>query len=216
VKSLLLRAEALRLLALALRHPAPDVLREELESLPDELAELRALAPFVDGDLPFEHTRLFAQSTPVSPYEGSYVRTDKGVLLGQLAALYELFGVRVGAEREPPDHMGCQLEFAALLALKQALSLRDGAAEHAEVAARARQVLCEEHLGRWVGEFSRRLRELARHPFYVALAELLPVFVARDLALEGWHAEPLDARSCLPVLDPDALTCPMSERQDLT
>lgn len=211
VKQLLLRAEGYRLLALALRAPDVGELREELEAVPPELAPLGELAARLDDDVRFEHTRLFAQSTPVSPYEGSYVRTDKGALLGQLAAFYELFGARVGVEHEPPDHIGCQLEFAALLTLKHALALGEGDEEHAAVAARARRVLLEEHLGRWAGPFAGRLAERTQHVFFATLADVLASFVEGDLQAEGWRAEPLVAGRALPLVEGEELSCPMAE-----
>ena len=213
VKDALIRAEGYRLLALAVRHPEVEELRAELAAAPHELGGVGSLLPLVDDDMPSEHTRLFAQSTPVSPYEGSYVPGDKGVLLGQLAALYELFGVKVGGEHEPVDHLGCQLEFAALLSLKQALCLRDGSEEHLEVTRGARRVFMQEHLGRWVGPFARRLRERSQHAYFHALAELLPDWVARDLESEGWEAERLTDERSLPVVESDAVSCPMEPRE---
>lgn len=211
----LVRAEGYRLLALALGHPDLDELRAELAAAPVELCTIGALGAHLDAGVRFEHTRLFAQSTPVSPYEGSYVRGDKGVLLGQLAALYELFGVKVSAEHEPPDHIGCELEFSALLAVKRALCLRDGPSERLDIVERARGVFMQEHLGRWAAPFAARLRETSEHEFFRVLADVLTDFVERDLHENGWRAERLFEGRSLPVLDdPDEseLTCPLAER----
>jgi TorA maturation chaperone TorD len=210
VNHALVRAEGYRLLGIAFAHPDPALLREELASAPSELATIAArLAPHVDEQLSGVHSRLFSQSTPVSPHEGSYFVSDKGVLMGQLAALYELFGARVGgAERESPDHIGAELEFAALLSLKEALALAGGPApsESLEVTRHARQVFMEEHLGRWTDELGARLSATAEHPFYVALGQALAAWVAGDVAASGFSVQDKASRTnrALPVLEPPA------------
>lgn len=219
VKSALLRAEGYRLLGLALAYPEPEELRAELAAAPAELDPIAGrLLPWLDDELAGEHARLFSQTTPVSPCEGHYFASDKGVLMGQLAKLYELFGARVGgSERESADHIGVEVEFAALLSVKEALALDAGAEaeESLEVTRRARQVFMQEHLGRFTDELGARLAESSRHPFYALLGEVLARWVAADLAASGFCVERKAdaARRSLPVVapapEPDELTCGM-------
>jgi DMSO reductase family type II enzyme chaperone len=215
VSRALVRAEGYRLLGIAFAHPDAELLREELASAPRELAAIAArLGPHVDERLAGVHSRLFSQSTLVSPHEGNYFVSDKGVLMGQLAALYELFGARVGgAERESPDHIGAELEFAALLSVKEALALDAGPArsESLEVTQQARQVFMEEHLGRWTDELGARLSATAEHPFYAALGQALADWVAADVEASGFSVQQKasSSRHALPVIETpaDDLAC---------
>ncbi len=208
-------AEGYRLLGTALSYPKPERLRAELAGAPPELSAIaKPLLETIDDAIAGEHLRLFAQSAPVSPYEGAYVARDKGALLGQLAALYELFGAHSGgSEHEPPDHAGAEIEFVALLALKQAMALHRGELENAEITARARRVFVEEHLGRWLPELCRRLESASFHPFFQTLARTLAAWIARDIAASGFEVIPLALRRTLPVAEAteaEDLTCPVS------
>ncbi len=208
VRDAALRAEGYRLLGVLLAYPDVRRLSEELaEVVPALVPRFGGLAVLIDDDLEGEHVRLFARSAPVSPYETAYSAADKGTTLGQLAVIYEMFGLRVGgSEREAPDHVGAQVEFAALLCLKEALCLKDGDVEHHGITIAARKAFLEEHLGKWVFDFAQRLVETTTHPFYRAVATALTEWVAEDLRTSGWTALP-SGRRALPVLE-DAMVCP--------
>lgn len=209
------------LLSAGLCYPQPAALGELLRDAAAEggvVAEMAAaLLPLLDDELPGEHNRLFAQGVAVSPYERSYLGGDLGVGLGQLAALYEAFGVRArGTEGGVPDHIGAELEFAGFLCLKEDLhrpAARAGDATAVEIVQAARRTFAQEHLLRWGGLFAARLSEQARHPYYQVLSELLGAFLLRDLTEHGWVAAPRLTR--LPVVsaedDAAELSCPMAE-----
>jgi TorA maturation chaperone TorD len=215
---LLARAEGYRGLAACLRHPWDGGLEKVLGERLRSRAPARMLAPLrsmLDDGLEAEFHRLFAMSVAVSPHESAWIPGDKGVLLGGLASLYESFGMRAGgAEGEPSDHLGAELEFAAVLCLKEALAQAQGEREGAAACRRGRQVLLEEHLGHWVRPFAAALRARSEHPFYLALAERLPAWVERDLRENGWTAAqkgdgaleraPAARAARLPLLQDDA------------
>ena len=210
LRSTLVEAERYRLLGLSLCYPDPEELRSELAAVPVELEAIASvLRPHVDAALPGEYLRLFAQSAPVSPYEGTYFVEEKGVLMGQLAALYQLFGARTGGqEHESPDHIGVEGGFAALLTLKEALCLRDEEAEPLEVTRAARRAFFEDHLGRWVEEMARRLAEETRHPFYANLGPLLVSTITNDIVSRGYQPMRKARGRGLPVVnDAEHVTC---------
>ncbi len=208
----LLRAEGYRVLAAALRYPDEHELRElfaeetSADSVLQKIAQ--TLLPAVDADLEGEFNRLFAQSVAVSPHERAYTGGDLGPGLGQLAALYQAFGLRCGGrDSEVPDHIGAELEFAAFLCLKEALHREEGTAEALEavsVVRAARKTFMQEHLGRWIAAFADKLRDTTRHKYYADLALLLRDWVQRDFAGQGWEM-PIAGRH-LPVIGPDAET----------
>jgi TorA maturation chaperone TorD len=216
------RAAGYMILAWGLGYPEEAALRELLADAGGSSGAAgqmaAALRRHVDGDLPGEYNRLFAQGVAVSPYERSYLGLggDLGVGLGQLAALYQAFGVRAGGgEGEIADHIGAELEFAALLCIQEALHPGEGA----DIARAARRTFMQERLGRWCGPFAERLAAQARHPYYQTLAGLLRSFVADDLTAQGWRAEAPSGPGVgvrLPVvpveMEEDALVCPQAER----
>lgn len=234
----LVRAEHYRVLAAAFAYPDAEELATLLAEAEQaataagqsELASFSAgLLTAVEPGLAGEYNRLFAQSVACSPYETSYVAADKGVQLGRLAALMEAFCVRSrGAEHESPDHIGSELEFMAFLCLKEATHRDETSAEGQEAYAAVRQaqaLFLQEHVARWAGVFADGLRHATRLPFYALLAELLPTWLAQDLAKNGWPCEPLVPRRHLPLLQPDgslrstiatgdvdddAMSCPMA------
>ena len=230
----LIYAEGYRLLAAAFRYPEVEELREilteVLEPGQESAEEIRQLAaPLLeqlDDELAAEYNRLFAQSVAVSPHERAYTGGDLGPGLGQLAALYEAFGLRSGGtEGEVPDHIGAELEFAAFLCLKESMYSDDPSEESREAMAivcAARKTFMQEHLGRWICAFSDRLHDSAQHPYYVRLAELVRDWVKTDFAAQRWEL-PLAGRH-LPVIGPDLsteveddsepMTCPSAPQEE--
>lgn len=171
--------------------------------------------PGSDDELAGEYTRLFSQGVAVSPYERSYLGDDLGVGLGQLAALYEIFGVRAGGdEGDIVDHIGVELEFASFLLAKEDYHRKQQAPEDqeaADVVRDARATFMTEHLGRWSSLFADKLFAEAQHPYYQELAQELRIQVAEDLAEQGWQIE--RPQKHLPVLQPqpeEAMTCPQA------
>lgn len=214
-EALVHHAEEVHLLALGLRYPDLVALRSQWPSLTDHreergsLRELAALGLFLDEEMAGEHNRLFATRVAVSPYETAWVPLDKGSRLGQLAALYEAFGVRAGgAEHETPDHIGAQLEFFALLCLKEILAEGD---EQKEACRRGRRILIEEHLGRWAPAFGRALARESQHPFYRGLGERIVAVLDADLRALGVTAEPLAGPR---VEREENMTCPMHHGEE--
>lgn len=213
------RAEAYRFFAITLRYPHLGELRAYLAAAQEggkPLGEWAAtLSALVDEELATEHNRLFAQGVAVNPHESGYALTDKGVLLGQLAALYECVGVRTGGtEYVTADHIGVELEFVALLCLKEAICLEDPSPEGAEAleTVRAmRRIFLQEHLGRFAPLFAERLRSGSRHPFFQSLAAHLLGWLEAEGRVEG--ASPDSRyRQRLPVLDnaedAETMSCP--------
>jgi hypothetical protein len=154
---LLLRARAVGLCAelLAGRADAARVARE----LSDALRELGAEPLDLDGIA--AASRLTENGT-VLAYETSY-ETGRGMpggmtfQMADVAGFYRAFGFEVSGER--PDHIVPELEFLALLLLKEAHARITGEADGAEVCATARSKFMAEHLGLWLPSLLKRARE---------------------------------------------------------
>lgn len=76
--------------------------------------------------------------------------------MADIAGFYRAFGFEASGER--PDHVVPELEFVALLLMKEAYARISEDAEGAEVCASARGKFIAQHLGEWLPDFAERVR----------------------------------------------------------
>ncbi|MDP3063291.1 MAG: molecular chaperone TorD family protein [Chloroflexota bacterium] len=149
----------------------------------EALSQLRQALQQATSDpaaLEGEHTYLFARNVVSSPYGASYGGDRiQGIL--ELASFYAAFGFKVAPGGEPPDHVGAELEFLAVLYAKEAYAREQGWTEQAEICLSARKKFVTEQLGQWLAAFAQRVQEQARHPFYPALAIVARRMVETEL-----------------------------------
>ena len=209
----LAKADAYRVLAAGFRDPDdPDAVAElDVATLRSAVRDLglpvgsdtwRALGRIRRrGARAAEHRAIFghvvAHGCP--PYETEYGRRHvfgQSQELGDIRGFYEAFGVRPRSGGERPDHIACELEFLALLALKEATALATGHGDRADLCREAAGRFVSEHLGRWLPAFAGRITGRARGSGYAALATVAATLV------DG-HAR--DTVSTLNPFDPDDL-----------
>lgn len=181
-----------RLFASAAGGPAARQTIEELRTALERLGHREALARLgeITGEIAKtgaqdeerwrdEHLRLFIKGE-APPYEASYepssvptaVPLGRGVhQLADVAGFYRAFGFEVQGER--PDHLVAELEFVALLCVKEAFARLSRDPEGAEVCAEARAKFLDQHLRPWLPAFHARVAESARDPLFVLLAALV-------------------------------------------
>lgn len=169
--------------------------------------DLRAgTAPLVENpeapmQLRSDYIDLFDRAREANPlYETEYGRDRalaKGRELADIAGFYRAFGLelnREGAGRDMLDHIAIELEFYAILLLKQArlLALKD--AEGSQIVSEARKSFLQDHLGRFVAAIAQRPGVRA-HPFYSLLFRWISDLVAEECErlgvqpiLTGWVA----------------------------
>ena len=188
-------------------------LQAAVERLEQSLADVGQVSqPAVDAadsreasrlTLEEEYTYLFLRQAVAPPYEGSYLVQSFFVqpqMLADAGGFYSAFGLQVAGDLA--DHLGAELEFLSVLCLKEAYAREQGWAERAETCVQARRRFLAEHIGRWLPVFVTRVKENARLPLFVALAELTSTLVAFDCAAFGitpdqsgvFVPEPTDAR----------------------
>ncbi len=98
----------------------------------------------------------------VPAYETSY-EASRGApggmtfQMADIAGFYRAFGFEVSGER--PDHLVPELEFLALLLVKEGYARMSGEVEGAELCAAARAKFMVEHLGAWLPSLVERTRE---------------------------------------------------------
>jgi len=198
----LARADAYRVLAAIFRDPdgpADDdgagdlgILREcaaaaGVDVPPDRWDELALIAERAPRAA--EHRATFghvvAHGCP--PYETEYGRRHlfgQSQDLGDIRGFYEAFGVRPRRGGERPDHVACELEFLALLALKEAYATASGDDERTAIVVAATGRFLADHLGRWLPAFAARIAARSPGAGYAAAAAIAAAVV-------GTHADEL-------------------------
>jgi len=222
------RASLYRLLGWAFAYPVPDDLRALgllaralSETAPSGLAgPLARLAESVrdtdSADVAAEYVFLFDRGARCPPYEGAWSDAPqlagKAALLADVAGFYRAFGLGpASAQPDAEDHIAAECEFMSVLALKEAWAVGEDNDEAAEVIRAAERSFLAEHLGRWTDVFTAALREATPVAFYGALADLLGVWVATEIAALGATPVRLDGRPCRdPIQEEEAFTCPMA------
>ena len=136
-----------------------------------------------DAALERAHTRVFTMTTsPTCPAnETSY--TAKHLFqvseqMADVAGFYRAFGVDAQGGR--PDSLAMELEFAYLLALKEAYAIEHHGPTKVALCRKAERAFLHDHLGRWGGAVAARM--IAHDPdgMIGATGELLDAFLARE------------------------------------
>lgn len=134
------------------------------------------------------HRRLFGHTarSGVPPYETEYgteALFQQPQELGDLHGFYNAFGLELNrAEHERADHVSCECEFLAFLALKECYALEHGDAAMLEETRKAERLFLREHLGRFLPAFANKLAREDGGGFYHGLGELARRLIACDCA----------------------------------
>lgn len=146
-----------------------------------------------------EETRLFGSNAVCPTYECSFIRRDKGQILGDIAGFYRAFHFHVDPSvNERPDHVACELEFAAMLMVMTVLARRNGSLEKATIAQEGLHAFVADHLGDWLPAFVFQLREVSSLPVYRILADLID---------STWLACVSHQRLPVEPMPPDLVSC---------
>lgn len=201
-------------------HPAPFVLASALASYPREdlpatvpllLEDIAADLPEALGallrdrvtadaipDLQSEYIDLFDAGRQANPLcETEYDRRRalaKGNELADIAGFYRAFGFALDPAldgMEMADHIGLELEFYALMLMKETALSEAGDAEGVSITAEARGKFLASHLGRFARALSRR-PGVASSAFYGPLFAWVADLLEEECRRLGVAAEPAD------------------------
>jgi putative dimethyl sulfoxide reductase chaperone len=171
---------------------------DEVGLLAEETGALLQAIRAVDADpaaievLDVERTRLFAGLTKdygaPPPFE-SVARENKlpGESTIAVAGLYAEAGFDPPApEAGPPDHLGAELRFMALLCYREAEMWRTGDRASAGEWVERERVFLDDHLLQWVPQHCEHLLALAQTPYHRALITLIAraCLIDRDDVIE--------------------------------
>jgi putative dimethyl sulfoxide reductase chaperone len=175
-----------------------DLFYEYIELLGDSGKELKnAVDRYYDASeniltenidcLEFEYNRLFVGPALLiaPPYESVY-RTEDHLVMGETTlevrrAYREANLVVRKTFKEPEDHIATELEYLAALQGRCLDALEKDDPREVQRLVHQEQSFAENHLLLWVPEFCKRIREGARMEFFRALADVLSLFVVKDM-----------------------------------
>lgn len=228
VQQALARSVLYRLLSQALAYPDESTLaalRGELllqaaagaaRYLPQAAVHLEAMARRLEGlaaDLQAEHRRIFAHTFAADcpTYETAYGARNvfqQAQTMSDIAGFYRAFGLNVGgSQRERVDNVSVELEFMHFLTYKEAYARTHHGADEARLCRRAQRRFWEDHLGRWLSAFARRLEAKGNAGFYQPVALLASALAAAETRLLRVQPRAVEA---VPAADASLLagSCP--------
>ncbi|MBZ0170737.1 Chlorate reductase assembly chaperone protein [Candidatus Methylomirabilis lanthanidiphila] len=228
VSAALVRGAVFQSLALGFAYPSSDVfiqlkarwsaLLNDSRSWPGDLRQpfQRTNSLLLSADretLESEHVRLFGPAARCPLHETAY--GDGGRLLGRSASLADIAGFYLAFELHPApgdphreDHIGLELEFMSLLALKEAYAIAEGWQEALEITRTTQRRFLQDHLGTWIDAFTAQLKLCEPHPFYAALGESLCAWVHSETMRLDASPIPVGALMTDPLMGEDSLQCP--------
>ncbi|MGI9457399.1 MAG: molecular chaperone TorD family protein [Aeoliella sp.] len=125
--------------------------------------------------------------------EATYIRRDKGTIIGDLCGFFSAFGWQSAMTGERPDHLLVELEFAAMLLIMSARAETD---ELDNITTEALAEFTRQHLNDWVALFCQQLRLSTTHDLFVSVANLLETVWS---SLINYHAWPVDEAPTSPM-----------------
>lgn len=195
------RADLCRFLAACYYQPGPEFAEEKLfdsmlaaasrvstdfaertRRLRDTFATENAETLLVD------YTRLFLGPVDplAKPYGSTWLSGRQALMQDStmdVQQLYEEGGFEIDEGfRELPDHVAAELEFLYLLIFRATEAQRNGEFDSMTAMTALRQRFLAEHLGAWIGPFTRAVESGAQATFYRELAELTRLFVMAESA----------------------------------
>lgn len=172
-------------------------------TLREALDEVHQLVKELDRDAwNDEYWRLFDTTQACSLNQASYIRRDKGTILGDLCGFYNAFGWKGNlASGERPDHLLCQLEFTSML-LAMAAQAKDD--EHRMVVTEALAQFTRLHMQDWLPSVCHQLVESTWVPYFGAVSLWLMLLWTRLTVYHAWPVDPVPVTPLTPQIDPES------------
>jgi TorA maturation chaperone TorD len=193
------RADLCRFLAACYYQPGPEFAEEKLfdsmlaaasrVSL-DFAVHVRRVGEAFAAESPemllVDYTRLFLGpvTTLAKPYGSAWLGGQQALMRDstmEVQQLYEQGGFEIDNDfRELPDHVAAELEFLYLLIFRETHARSGGDADAVTTITALRKRFLTEHLGNWIGPFTKAMGDGAETAFYRELAELTALFVETE------------------------------------
>lgn len=192
------------LLDAALGSASQTVMDDSSELTPRRaLADVqRCAATFETEDWADEYCRLFDGATVCPLNQASYIRRDKGKILGDVSGFYNAFGFRGMLDTgDRPDHLLCQLEYVAMLLT---LASRAPDASSKSVVTDALSKFAQEHMHDWIPAVCWQMCEESQVEYFGAVSQWMLVLWQSLTNLHQWPIDELPDQRLKPIVDPDS------------
>lgn len=151
-----------------------------------------------------EYLNIFDMGRKISPYETEYLTekiSRKPFELADISGFYSAFGFSINEDmtnKESVDHISVELEFMAIIALKEEYARGIKQKENENIVHDAGRKFLKEHLARWGFYYCRQIQELECDSFYKKLGSILESVLSIECDRYG-----LDALSFKKGIDRD-------------
>ena len=151
--------------------------------LKDALDEIDLKSERELKDLIWEYTRLFIgpYKLPCPPWESVYTSPKKLLMqdaYDEVQKSYEKIGLIINNPDILPDHIGAELNFLAVL-FQKINSEPEKRLSYMNIA----KIFCDEHLMKWIPQFTRDMEAAADSSFYKGLARATRDFLMSEISL---------------------------------
>ncbi len=148
-----------------------------------------------------EYWRLFDGATLCPIHQASYIRRDKGAILGDVAGFYRAFGWRYNAASgDRPDHLICQLEFVTIALAMAAHAPGD---DERLVTLEGLSSFARTHVHDWLPSFCCQLCETTRLPLFGAISNWLMRMWQTLSWANHWQFEMQSGERARPLIEQD-------------
>lgn len=162
------------------------------------LAHARGLDPRAHFD---EYCRLFEGASSCPATEASYIRRDKGAILGDVCGFYRAFGWTFRPQHgERADHIVCELEFVAVLL---GMASQTNEAEKQAIALEGLAQFVQGHLADWISSYCWQLCSTTELPFFAAAAAWTESWWQALTHYHGWPIAESERRHGAPSNESD-------------
>ncbi len=150
-----------------------------------------SLENYTSKDLLIDYSKLFIGPFKLiaPPYGSVYLDEGRRVMGDStidVVRRYAKAGVMLDEhQKDMPDHISVELEFMSYLIYKELEALKDGDSKISVAVSilEDQEDFLKKHLGAWVPEFTKSMKEGIENSFYQNLADLTEVFVAKDILI---------------------------------
>ncbi|MDA8215874.1 MAG: molecular chaperone TorD family protein [Nitrospiraceae bacterium] len=145
-------------------------------------------------DMESEYLSIFDVGGKISPYETEYLTekiSRKPFELSDIAGFYNAFGFVVNeniSNKEAVDHISVELEFMAILALKEEYARVNKHEENLQITQDARMKFLREHLAKWGFSYCHKMNGLEGAEFYKSLGIIMEVVLQLECDRYGLDA----------------------------
>lgn len=171
-------------------------------TLPEAFREVYELANQLDSDIwSDEYYRLFDSSQACAMNQASYIRRDKGTIIGDVSGFYNAFGWQRNATRgERPDNLLCQLEFVGV-ALAMASQATDES--HRNIVNDALAEFARVHMHDWMPPVCYHLIDSSQIAYFGAVGQWILLLWEKLTEVHAWPVDPISNAPLAPIIDLD-------------